>query len=449
MMSGRPSRPLKWNPPVAAAAAAAAAAALVAGLVAAPRPAAAGNEAAGLICQGVEPGVIDIDAALDDWRGFAALGRGERSADASFDVRCAFDQDDLFIAVRVRDERLIRSARGGPDARGEDALHISLRAQAAGAWTMLFAPGTRGFPSRRAGGEGARADDSLLDDGWQLELAVPLRRIPGWGPSTPLVLADLWYADVDRAGGAVEGQPRLRGALEFSTHLPALRGFLSAAGLRARDLRLDQLADVDGMPGTERVVAGGRYLGVLSDSFAFIQLPLASPGDLLRVELVDFDGDGRSSVLAHYRQLGGGGSREVVTVWRVTPGGQLERALAVDVALELGGRRLTNRWSLVPAETRRAGGKRARPARRERRERRGGPPGAARGLDILVEVAPEDSVGWDAASFARVTPSPDARPILTPWSGRSAVVYYFDGEEPLEAPARPAPARPHAARPAR
>ena len=96
-------------------------------------------------------------------------------------------------------------------------------------------------------------------------------------------------------------------------------------------------------------MAGGRFLGVLTDSFAFIQLPLDSPGDLRRVEVIDFDGDGRSSLLAHYVERGGGGSREVVTVWRVNAAAELERALAFEVALELGGRVLHNRWSLVPA----------------------------------------------------------------------------------------------------
>ncbi|HWM88791.1 MAG TPA: hypothetical protein VNO33_23230, partial [Kofleriaceae bacterium] len=303
--------------------------------------------------------------------------------------------------------------------RGEDALHLSLRAsKALAAWKMSFLPGTRGFPARRLAGDGARADDSLLPDGWQLELSVPLRRIPGWAPSTPLLLGEVTYADVDRPGGAAEERPGFRGALHFSTHLPALRGFLAAAGLALRDLRLDAMADIDGHPGTERVVAGGRTLGVLTDSFAFIQLPI-EPGDLERVELVDFDGDGRSALLAQYRQRGGGGSREVVTVWTVAASGELERALGFEVALELGGRRLTNRWSLVPAgQRRRAKGR------------------APRGLDILVEVGPEDNSGWDAASFARVTPSPDTRPILTPWSGKRAAVYYFDGEVALEAPAR-------------
>lgn len=405
---------------------------------------------AGHICQAVEPGVVAVDAMLEDWRGLdeeAPLRRGQLSADASFELRCAFDPSTLYLAVRVRDERVLRSrrARGG----GEDALHLALRAgphggdpsrpgvalsagrspAGPGGWTMTYRPGTAGVRARREGGGAARADDSLRDDGWQIEVGVPLAEIPGWGSSTPLLLGEASYDDMDRSGAAPDERLLFRGSLHFSTHVPALRGFLSRARLSVPGLRLDALADIDGLPGAERVVAGGRYLAVLTDSFAFIELPLSSPADLERAELVDFDGDGRSSLLVQYRQRGGGGSREVVAVWSGAAGGGLERSLGFEVSLELGGRRIVNRWSLVPASLHRADlGASRRGGRRE---------GAGRGkLDILVEVGPADNRGWDPASFARIRPSPDVRPILAPWSGKRAVVYYFDGEVALEAPAR-------------
>jgi hypothetical protein len=403
--------------------------------------AAPGSAAAGHVCDAIEPGVISVDAMLDDWRGLAPLGRGNRSADASFDLRCAYDEAQLYLSVRVRDDRIIRAARRSGAL--DDSLQLSLRGGSGpAAWTLSFHPGTRGFPARREGGEGARADDSLTDDGWQVELGVPLARVPGWGKSTPLLFADLELSDADRAG-AVDARLRFTGSLDFSTHVPALRGFLSTAGTRA--LRLDVLAEMDGVPGTERVVVAGRMLGVLTDSFAFIELPLSTQTDLRKVEVIDFDGDGRSSLLTHHRQHGGGGSREVLTVWSVAASGELERALAVEVMLELGGRRLANRWSLVPAGARRTKGTPSGTKRRTKgtpsgtKRRAGRRAKRARGAqDILIEVSLEDSAGWDAASFARITPSPDVRPILTPWTGKRAAVYYFDGEVALEAPARPA-----------
>lgn len=386
---------------------------------------------AGHVCELSEQGVFEIDAGTDDWRGLKPLARGFGDADASYEMRCGYDGQRLYLSVRVKDDRIIRTGKGDPD--GEDNLLVSLRAASGGeARTLRLFPGTRGYKPKRVGAGGKiRVEDTLLEDGWFAEASIPLGQIPGWGTSTPLLYGEVTYRDVDRAGAGVEATLRFRGSMHFSSHVPALRGFLSAAKMMVNDFRLDSLADVDGSPGSERVVSGGKFIAVLSDAFGFIELPVATPADVLAVKLVDLDGDGRSSILAHYRQAGGGGSRELVTVWNLDAGGQLRMTFGFQVGLELGERRLVNRWSLVPAGERRA------PEKGKKRAKHSGP-----GLDFVVEVDKADNRGWDRASFAQVVPSPDVRPILTPWGGgRRAVVYYFEGETALEAGALPAPHR--------
>lgn len=389
---------------------------------------------AGHICELSEPGVFDIDASFDDWRGLRPLLRGQGDTDASFEMRCGYDGQRLYVSVRVKDDRIIRTGKG--DTSGEDNLLVSLRAASGGEpRTLRVFPGTRGYKPKRVGGGGKiRIEDSLLEDGWALEASIPLGQIPGWGTSTPLLLGEVAYRDVDKAGAGAEAQLRFRGSMHFSSHVPALRGFLAAARMAVVDLRLDTLADVDGSPGSERVVSGGKFLAVLSDAFGFVELPVESPADVLAVKLVDLDGDGRSSILAHYRQQGGGGSRELVTVWNQGGDGQLQMTFGFQVAVDLGERRLVNRWALVPAGERRAPEK-GKKGKGKAKGRRTGP-----GLDFVVEVDRSDNRGWDARSFAQVVPSPDVRPMLTPWGdGRRAVVYYFEADTVMEAGALPPP----------
>ena len=385
----------------------------------------AGEARAGHICELVEEGLVEVDAMLDEWSELKALYRGAGNPDASYEMRCAYDQRRLYVAVAVRDERLVRTGRG--NAAREDNLLLALGgAHGARRLSLRVFPGAPGFKARTVGGGSkVKVEDSLQEDGWSLEVAVPLERVPGWGRSTPLLLGELTYSDVDAGKGGVEERRRFAGSMHFSAHVPALRGLLAAIKTSVADLTLDRLVDIDGLPGSERVVAAGPFIGVLSDAFGFVSLPVQAPSDVLKVDLVDLDGDGRASILAHFRQHGGGGNRELVTIWDLGAGGQLQMSFGVEVAVSHGGRRLANRWSLVPA-----GERRADPPGKRRKGPR------PRGLDLLVEVSDEDNQGWDARSFGQVVPASDVRPIMPPWGERRAVVYYFDGLTPLEAGAR-------------
>src|SRR5690606_8443338 len=332
------------------------------------------------------------------------------------------DSARLYVAVAVSDDRVLRTGRGS--AAREDNLLLGLRARSGGPrWSARIFPGTRGFKPRVVGGGKIALESTLTEDGWTVELGVPLSRIPGWGPATPLLRGELVYRDVDSSGGGVEETRRFAGSMHFSGHVPALYGLIDAIKMSVFDFRLDELVDLDGLPGTERVFSGGPFIGVLGDSFGVVKLPVTSPAAAVAGTAVAFGGRGRPPIAAHVRRQGGGGDREVVTVWTLGGQGQLEMSLGFEVARSHGQRRLGNRWSLVPAGERRAPVK-------GKRARRG------RGLDILVEVSAADNRGWDARSFARFIPPTDVRPILTPWGDRRAVVYYFEGRTPLEADAR-------------
>jgi hypothetical protein len=367
-------------------------------------------DAAGVTCEAVEPGVIEVDGALDDWR--AAGGyRSARSDDSELSLRCAYDDAALYLRVDVVDDRVVRT----PAARreGEDSVSLSLAARSDGPPLRL-----RVFPAADGGRRklegvprGAVVEDTLTPRGFAIEASIPLARLAGWGRSTPVVLADVLHHDVDRSGArSLEGEVGFHGRLHFASHLPAYTGFLAATRLAPRDLKLDRLVDLDAAPGTERIVWGGRFLGVRSDSFGFVEIPASSAADVLAVELVDPSATGRPLILTRSRERSGDGSRELLIVWRLDGAGRFDRVLGLEVAQALGGRSIVDRWAWVPAGS-------------QRRSRRRPRPGAR---DLVVE--PGAVVGWDAASYAGVVRSGDVTPVRTPWDTPAGVVYGFDGD---------------------
>ena len=150
------------------------------------------------------------------------------------------------------------------------------------------------------------------------------------------------------------------------------------------------------------MVVAGKTLGVLSEGYAFLGLPVASPRDLIGVELVDFGGTGKSSIVVTYREHGGGGSRDVLGIWAAKPDG-FARIFAHEIAKQVGASRLTNRYEIVPRK-----GKNAR------------------GRDLVIQIG--DVTGFTAETWNE-TPAGDMAPILLPWGEKKIETWHFDRDE--------------------
>jgi hypothetical protein len=372
------------------------------------------------VCELVEEGFVDVDGMLEDWGDIKLVRVGGPSRNASFSLRCVYDHDRLYVAVDVRDQDVVRQP--GKAGGEEDRLTLELAAGGGSAAVLEVFPGVDGVEPRRRWkgkalreGEEVAVEDTLQQQGWSMEAVVPLRQIAGLGRGAPGVSARVAYRDPDRSG---QGSPaRFEGTLVFRASAEAFKAFLAAVKLAPGNIRLDAIADFDGTPGVERVVAGGAALGVITDSFAYMTLPVTAPGDVRRVEAVDLRGDGTMSILTELRQHGNGGSRDLLVIWGLAAQDRFERVLAIEVRKELRGKQLRNRWSLVP----RAGG---------------------RGQDLVIEVGPADVTGWNANNYLEA-PADDVQAIRKPWAEDTTARFTFEGNIAVEAAggARPAPAR--------
>jgi hypothetical protein len=350
-------------------------------------------------CRLAEEGVIVPDGLFEDWRGQTSVTRG--NADHGVAIYCNYSAKKLYLGIDVKDERIIRSRKRVASA--ED--HLVARF---GRLALTVFPG---YPDANVKGSIAWSDrkprrhvrvvEALQQRGWGVELAIPLAELPGWSPGTPRVPFAIVIADADMASERrLQGTLSLTRALAFEEADAALRQFLGDFRLTARAIRLDTLANVDGEPGTERMLWGGRVVAMLRDGYTYVEIP-AQPRDVLEVRVVDLAGRGKASIVARFRQRGNGGSREVLAVWNFVDGA-FRRSFAHEIAKEFGGKRIANQWSL-----------RARKGRR------------ARGLELVIGKATStfSEAEWNEA------PAEDMQPILLPWAEKKEEVWTFDGDQ--------------------
>ncbi len=377
--------------------------------------------AKGVICDRVQDDDFSIDGMTDDWPHIRGVNYGS-GRDAKIEVKCAYDATKLYMLLNVADERLMRTKKA--NAKKEDRIQISLGVGKSKPLKFTVLPGSLRAPRKVVSlPSGVEIEDSLQDQGFSLELSIPLKKFKNWSPSVPYLQGTVRYFDSDlpsdKKAQSVVG---LRGRVHFSEAVDTYRAFMRTTGLSNRDVRLDKLVDADPGLGPERVIIGGKVMGLVGTSFNYMTLPIADAKDLLTSAVVDFDAGGRVAVITELRQFGNGGSRDIVVVWYAQGDGSFKPALTFETRKEMSGRVMTNTWSLEPRGKYREDENAPRKGKRKRKYK------TKPGKDILVRVG--EVVGFDASNY-REAPAPDAHEILLPWGEQQSAVHYFDGTTAL------------------
>jgi hypothetical protein len=337
---------------------------------------------------------LSIDGLLDDWRDKAVLTRAGSPADGAIEVRCAWDGKAIAFALDIKDDRIIR-VKGGK----EDHVTLSLAAGGRPVLVDVF-PGNSMAKPKITKPARVEAADSLQPKGFSVELAIPASAIPDLAPATTSFALDLVFHDSDAATGGDLTPVAVKQPIELGDRKDLLDDFLTTVRLRKVDIKLDTLVELEPeRKGKERIVAGGTVIGVLTEQFAYVTLPAASPDDIKKIELMPLGPRGQQIVSALVRQTGNGGSRELLMMWTVWSG-QLQPLVNIEVRKELGGNVLATTYKIVKGK---------------------------KGPELVVEPVP--AVGFTPETFNEV-PAGDSDSIVLPWDPeRAGIAYTLKGAE--------------------
>ena len=365
-----------------------------------------------LSCDLAEQGTVQVDGLLDDWRDVQGRPAGSGKRDLSFEVRCNYDDSNLYLVVLVQDEQLVRTRA---QLVGED--HVEIGLPVGDKVERLAIYPEEGdvkqrllWSGKRTSLKGVKAVESRQPEGWSVEVGIPLASLPEWTPGAPLVHVGVAVADSDAKGAArperfLAMAPLDQGAgaldvIHFATGKASLQALLADLHLGPEDIKYDLTGRV--VAGNKgRVLVVGKNLAVVGEEYAYVGLPVRSTADIKEVRVVEA-GEGREAILVRYVERGGGGMREVLAIYSM--GGEgLRRMLGIEVtkASEHGDRRLDTKVSLVPPK------------------RRG------QGMELVVEALP--AVGWREADFHEERDE-ELVPIPLPWSKERRLRFQFTGQ---------------------
>jgi hypothetical protein len=360
---------------------------------------------------------IRIDGVLREWPGrLLELGDTLKGSAGGTRVttKIAYDDTNLYVVLKIFDDKIVRT-KAATDGEDHATLTIAFPGRGGG-FTHHEVELFPGQPGKVAGvvkleGEtvaGAKIVEAPVKGGLEVEVQIPWSTFPQAARTRVGLRGAVSYSDADAAGsvetvvatGSGKGGtlPPLRLDAEQGLDAALIRG----KGLSGRAARV-AYGNVAGDGMIERVavydnfltIVGPRYRG--GKEFYFGELGISGSKMVTRLDLADFDGDGKEEIFVQKRLGGSDRFREIATVLKLGANDAPWVAFVHEVGIKTPDLEIKNKVKLV------------KKAKSE------------------IEISQGEHEGVDPAEYKEVMPS-DMPSTLLPWQTVGKRVFKWDGK---------------------
>jgi hypothetical protein len=310
--------------------------------------------------------------------------------------------------LKVFDKNIVRSAAAGDK---EDHATLYLNFPKGQTYAVELYPGQPGKVAgavkvKGAAIGGAKIVEAPTDKGLSVEAQIPWTAFPEAARTRVGLRATITYADADASGSvkAVIGTATARSgkampALLMGNEQGLQESIIKAKGLPAEPAR-EAYGNVSGDSMLERVAVWGGNLVVIGPHFRggkefyFADLGIEDASMVTRLELIDFDADGKDEIVVQKKVGSSDKYREVLTVIKVGRDDQPFLAFAHEVGIKTGDGEIRNKVKLSKAG---------------------------------VEIAQGEAEGFEPGSFSEVQPG-DMGATLLPWESIGSRTFSWKGK---------------------